>query len=125
MTMPQPDLFGERRIKIEGNLLLEGIANHILDLYSKDPELLNGDSVGEINRKVTLAIYFDNGLLQVLQSGAKEQFIEWFMNKKLAHTEEEIARALRYLVQNDYLRLPSKALIDAERHRQRIARSVK
>ncbi len=122
--MNQPDLFGESpRIRIAGNPLLEGIANHILDLVQRQPELLTGTTVGDINRKVTLAVYWDNGLAGVL--GSKEKFSEWFMNRKLAHTEEEIARALRWLVQNDHCRLPQKAIVTAQLHRERIARSVK
>lgn len=119
------DFWGEKRIHISGNPLLEGIANHILELVNRDPELLNGERVGDINRKVTLAIYFDNGLLPVLRSGSREQFTEWFMNKKLVHTEEEIARALRYLVEHDHCRLPAKAVRQSEVDRYRIARSVR
>ena len=125
MNQPTTDLFGELRISISGNPLLEGIANHILELVGRNPELLDGDKVGQINRKVTLAIYFDSGLLPVLQTGSKENFTEWFMNRKNVPAEEEIARALRYLIQHDYCRISSVAIQDAERHRVRISRSVK
>ncbi len=122
----QTDLFNEpQRIIINGNPLLQAIANHILVLVQRNPSLIDGDTVGDINRRVTLAIYYDNGLVPILQSGSKEQFTQWFMNRKLVHTEEEIARALRYLVQNDHIRLSKKVLDAAEQHRQRIARSVK
>lgn len=123
--MNQTDLFGEKRISINGNPFLETIANHILELIGRNPSLLDGGKMGDINRKITLAIYFDSGLAQVLQSGSKEMFSEWFMNRKGVPTEEEIARALRYLVQHDYCRLPAGVIRQSEIDRQRIARSVK
>lgn len=119
------DLFGEKRIRIEGNPKLEGIANHILDLYGRKPEILNGATIGEINRKVTLAVWFDDGLQQRLTSdNPVQEFINWFMDKKQCVNEEEVARALRYLSEKDYVRLPKVAIEVAEQHRKRIARSL-
>lgn len=118
------DLFGEERITIPGNSYLADIANHILNLTRRDPLLLTGASIGEINRKVTLAVWEDSGLTPQVFAGGRETFRAWFMNTKLKQ-EEEIARALRYLVQKDYRRLPKVAIEAAEQHRQRIARSVK
>jgi len=117
------DLFGEERITIPGNSYLADIANHILELTARDKSLLTGNSIGEINRKVTLAVWEDSGLTPQVFAGGREAFRAWFMNAKLKQ-EEEIARALRWLVQHDHRRLPSKAIQDAEQHRQRIARSV-
>ena len=126
MNQLNPDLFGAQRIVISGNPKLEGIANHILELYQRNPHILDGDSIGEINRQVHLSVMLDNGLLPVLQSGSTDNFKAWYLDKKKnPDTEEECARALRYLVERDYLRLPKKAIEEAERHRQRIARSVK
>lgn len=123
---PNINLFGEQRIKIDGNPKLEGIANHILNLYSHDKTLLDGGTIGEINRKIHLAMMLDNGLAKVILTGDIEHFRTWYLNKKAnTETEEEIARALRYLSERDYLRLPKEVLINAEQHRQRIARSVK
>ncbi len=120
------DLFGEQRIRIDGNPKLEGIANHILNLYSRDKSLLDGDSVGEINRKVHLEVMLDNGLIPIILTGEVSKFQAWYLNKKTnPDTEEEVARALRYLSDKDYVRLPKEALITAEGHRQRIARSMK
>jgi hypothetical protein len=120
------DLFGETRISISGNPKLEGIANHILEIKRRVPNLLDGESIGEINRKVHLEIMLDNGLIPVIQSGDTTKFKEWYLNKKLnTDTEEECARALRYLVEHDYCRLSSKVIQDAERQRQRISNSVK
>lgn len=87
--------------------------------------MLNGETVGEINRKVTLEVMLDSGLVPIIKSGNTENFKSWFLDKKQCPTEEEIARALRYLVERDYLRLPSKVIVAAEQNRQRISRSVR
>ena len=116
------DLFSQPHIIISGNPLLQNLSNHILELIQYNSDLLKGDKVGEINRKVTLAIYLDSGLRQAI--GSLESFSDWFLNSKLP-TEEEIARALRYLVQHDFVRLSSKAIQNAELYRQRITRSMK
>ena len=68
--MTMPTLFGENHIKIEDNPLLEGIANHILDLVAHDQNLIKGKTVGEINNKLMRAIWEDEGVSQVL---TKEQ----------------------------------------------------
>lgn len=119
------DLFGEERIHIKDNPKLEGIANHILDLYRRLPDyLLNGDSIGEINRKIHLEIMLDGGLRQAIET--VESFKIWYLDKKSnSVTEEECARALRYLAERDIIRLPMKAVQSAEQHRQRISQSVK
>ena len=124
--MNQTDLFGEQRIHIEGNPKLEGIANHILALYQRNNHILDGESIGEINRQVHLEVMMDNGLIPVLQSGDTDKFKAWYLDKKCnPDTEEEVARALRYLVSADFIRLKSSVIQKAEQHRQRISRSVK
>jgi hypothetical protein len=126
MAQVNQDLFGEQRIRIDGNPKLEGIANHILNLYKINPNLLDGETIGEINRRVHLEILLDNGLATIIQRGSLESFKEWYLDKKSnPDTEEECARALRFLVSKDMVRLPSKAIQEAERQRQRIARSVR
>ena len=124
MTGTMTDLFDEQRIQIAGNPLLEGLCNHILQLVEKDPELLTGDQVGVINRKLTLALWKDEGLMGVLDSDNMERFEVWFRNIKSSPGVEAIERAVRYLSSNDYIRLPKKAIENAEMHRQRISRSI-
>lgn len=121
------DMFsGETRIHIEGNPKLEGIANHILQIYKRMPEILNGDTIGEINRKIHLEVSLDNGMSSAIATGSVEQFRQWYCDKKQnCDTEEETARALRFLAEKDFLRLPKKAIETAQLHRERIARSVK
>ena len=119
------DMFGGPHIIINENPLLAGIANHILELVKEYPELIDGLTVGEIDRKLTLAIWFSEGLNRILTDEQKEQFTTWAMNPKTCPDPEAISRARRYLVEKDYIRLPKQAIETAERHRQRIARSVK
>ena len=119
------DMFGKPHIIINENPLLAGIANHILELVKEYPELIDGLSVGEIDRKLTLAIWFSEGLNRILTDEQREQFTTWAMNPKTCPGPEAISRARRYLVEKDYIRLPKQAIETAERHRQRIARSVK
>ena len=123
--MTMTNLFNEQVIKIPGNPLLEGIANHILELVKENTTLLDGDSVGEIDRKLTLAIWFSEGLGQFIPEDRREAFTNWFINPKNCPDDGAISRARRYLVERDLIRLPQKAIQNAERHRQRISRSVK
>ena len=125
MTIPATNLFGEQRIKIDGNPLLQDLCNHILDLVKRKPELLNGNKVGNIDRQLTLSIWMEQGLWKFIPEDKRADFEAWFMNAKHCPDEEAISRARRYLAEKDYIRLPQSAIQDAERHRQRIARSVK
>ncbi len=127
--MPE-DFFGEYYddpvVKLEDNKYLEKLSNRILGLTKRHPNLLDGDTIGEINRKVMLAVWLDNGLeRQIPDKDLRRSIIEWLKNTKIAVSEENTSRAVRYLAGKDLIRLPSKAVQDAERHRQRIARSVK
>jgi len=121
--MVMPTLFGERHIKIEGNPLLEGIANHILDLVQRNPELLNGKKIGDIDKNITLALWYDEGFGRFVPEDKRGEFEKWFMEH--CPDEEAISRARRYLAERDFIRLPQSAVQTAERHRQRISRSVR
>ncbi len=126
MNQPNTDLFGEApRISIPNNEMLANLCNHILDLVGRDPSLLDGKTVGNIDRKLMLAIWENNGLLLIVKSGDIERFRGWAMNPKVCVDAEAISRARRYLSEKDFIRLPKTAIEQAERHRQRIARSVK
>lgn len=123
--MTMTNLFNEQVIKIPGNPLLEGIANHILKLVNENPEILEGDKVGEIDRKLTLAIWYDEGLGNFIPEDKRENFNTWFSDLKNCPDEEAISRARRYLAERDLIRLSQRAILEAERHKTRIARSVK
>jgi len=122
-----PTLFGEQRVKIAGNPLLEGIANHILDLVQRQPEIQGkeGDTTGDINHKLIFTIWRDEGLDQFIAPDKREAFLEWVCNSKRCSDPEAISRARRHLCKLGLFRMPQSAIVSAERHRQRIARSVK
>lgn len=123
------DLFGEEievQINIDGNPLLASICRQILEITRKRPDLLEGDTVGEIDRKLMIMIWLDNGLRSLLPDIEQRKAItDWMQNTKQCIDPEAISRARRYLQERDKIRLPAKAILNAERHRQRIAKSVK
>lgn len=123
--MTMTNLFNEQVIKIPGNPKLEGIANRILELVARDPNLLEGDKVGIIDRKITLALWYDEGLGQYIPEDKREAFADWFSDLRNCPDEEAISRARRYLAERDLIRLPQKAILNAEKQRQNISRSVK
>lgn len=123
--MTMTNLFNEQVIKIPGNPKLEGIANRILELVARAPNLLEGDKVGIIDRKITLALWYDEGLGQYIPEDKREAFAGWFSDLRNCPDEEAISRARRYLAERDLIRLPQKAILNAEKQRQNISRSVK
>ena len=125
MNQATIDLFGEKRVSIGGNTPLEQMANQILELVDRIPDLLNGDKVGEIDSKLTLAIWYDSGLGKFIPEDRREAFAEWFSNPKNCANYELISRARRWLLEHDHIRISALAIQDAERHRVRISQSVK
>jgi len=123
--MTMTNLFNEQVIKIPGNPKLEGIANRILELVQQNPDLLEGDKVGEIDRKITLALWYSEGLGRFIPEDKREAFAGWFSDLRNCPDEEAISRARRYLAERDLIRLPQKAILNAETQRRNIARSVR
>lgn len=117
------DFFGEHHpVKMKDNPTLENMANHILNLAKHYPNLLDGDTMQEIDRKLLLAIWWEHGINKHL--GNWESFSNWVKSKDFVDTDL-VTRARRLLLSRDLIRVSSRALLDAERHRQRIERSVK
>ena len=125
MIMPATNLFGEQRIKIDGNPLLEGIANHILDIVQRNPQVQDGDTMAHIDRHLALLLWYDEGLGRFIPEDKRDEFSEWFCSPKTCPDYEAITRARRYLQKQDLFRPSARAVLAAERHRQRISRSVK
>ncbi len=129
MTVNQTDLFGEAtmpELHIDGNPMLASICRHILDLVSHDPRLLNGDTPGQVDRQLMIMIWLDDGLRALIPDiPQRKAIIEWLRDPKQCLDPDAIGRARRYLQERDMIRLSAKAVVTAENHRQRIARSVK
>ena len=111
------DMFGETHVSIKDNAVLEKAANHLLLLLQRKPELLNGATIGEIDRKIMTEFWMEEGLHAILTETQREQFMDFFLK---ATEGEVISRARRYLVEKDIVRLPAKAVIGGERFRKRI-----
>lgn len=120
------DLFGEpERVHISGNVTLEKVCNHILDLVSHNPELINGKTMKQIYNQIIIEVWKDNGLNQVIPQEYIEKLADWMQTDRFI-PPDNITRAVRYLSSEvDRIRLPKEAIVDAERKRQNISRSLK
>ncbi len=121
---PAIDLFGEPEcIHVKGDSYLNKIARHIYDLWERDHSLSSGNSMGEINRKIHLAIMLDSGLSNILNGqNIKENFTKWYLSKEYP-TEEETARAIRALVNDGLISIPKAVIVKSEQFRNRISQS--
>src|SRR3972149_4051637 len=104
MSTAQTDLFQETIITIPDNPTLARVATHLLHLIEKDKSLIAGDDRGMIDKKCVLAFWESDGL-----NG--ENYREFFLSKK-HDAADTITRAMRFLVEKDYIRLSSKAIKD-------------
>lgn len=121
----QTNMFGDRDIHIPGNSSLESTARLILRLVDGDRSLLDGNRVGDIDRKLRLAVWMDQGLRHILKPEQIEEFSDWMLDSKKSIDQELIRRARQYLVQHDYIRLSGAALKDAEQQRARLTQSFR
>lgn len=121
--MPIPkDLFDEPHIQIKDNAVLEKAANRLLLMIQRNPELLDGDSMGEIDRRLYAEILWEDGIQHLIPSDKKADFI-----KVVTKTQESdvYTRARRFLAEKDLIRLPSKVIQSAERFRARISSAMR
>ncbi len=120
------DLWGtaipETNVQIEGNYLLENTANRIVALTKQFPNLLAGNTMQEIDRKLLLAIWHESGLKDYL--GSWDSFSEWVKSDKFVD-QDTVTRARRFLLQHDKIRVSAMAVRDAEQKRQRTERSLR
>jgi hypothetical protein len=122
----QTDLFGDpARIEIRDNDLLARTANHVRDVVSRNAWLTEGDTIGEIEKKIVVAIWLDDGLRATIPNEDQRATVTAWLISKQCLDSEIIRRACRYLREHDQLRFSQKAILAGERHRERIARSVK
>ncbi len=118
------DLFGDpERIHIQGNATLEKVCNHLLDLRRNNPDLDNGKTMKEIYSKNIIAVWKDNGLGGIIPQEYIDKLAEWMQSDKFVPADN-ITRGIRYLAENDKVRLSREAVLDGERMRQRITSSL-
>jgi hypothetical protein len=119
------NMFGEKVIRIKGDDYLNKIAQHIYDLVNRKPEILTGDSIGNINRKIHLEMMFDSGLIPILTKAQCFAEFRQFYLSKACPTEEECARATRGLIEADLIRLPASIIKKSEQFKSRISSSMR
>lgn len=130
--MEQRDLFGEEvhEFQIDGNPMLASICRHILDLKSRNPNNLNekiknANSIGEVDKMLLISIWLDDGLRGIITDTELRGKVTSWMLSKACLDPDAIGRARRFLMSKGEFPVPTKLIVDAEHHRERIARSVK
>lgn len=125
--MDQVDLFGEKRVFIQDNPTLQKVAEMILRLSDHYPEMFDGNTIGAVNRKVREIVWMENGLYEVLKEPDFQKrldaFENWHKDNKRCIDTELITRATRFLVAEGTVRLRKSAIIDGERHKNRLTKA--
>jgi hypothetical protein len=123
---PQTDLFSERRVIVPGNPTLEQSANLILRLTTDRPELLDGDTVGTVDRAIYAEVLIDSGLRSVLAASKDQEllFRQLVVGTAGPRDSDVLRRARRWLQEHDEIRLSAAAVRDAEQHRARVGHSL-
>ena len=119
----QEDLFGEPNITIPNNEVLSKACNRLLLMGKNNPNITDGESVGEIDRKIFAEVLWEDGLQNLIPSEKKSDFIKIMLK---APESEVITRARRYLTEHDYpnYRLSAKVIRKSEQMRNKIAGSL-
>jgi hypothetical protein len=130
--MPQSDLFGQPAggyintsrpmMKIPGNEILERWCGKLLDMIRERPELLDGDTVGEVDENIFIAVAWETVFKDVVAPERRKIF-EDAMRK--VPPQEILGRARRELQARDYIRLSSRAVKSGEQFRSRIAGAMR
>jgi hypothetical protein len=114
------DFFGSRR-------LLDGIdlprqvlaaAQRILDLTDVNPEMLAGDTMSPIDRRLRLDIWLEDGLYEILtmkRGSIVQAFTRWSLDPNKGLGMESIGRARRWLVEHSVIAVSDAARADAAR----------
>jgi hypothetical protein len=120
----QTDLFGEERevVKIKDNGVLEKACNRLLQMTKYDPELLNGNTMGEIDRRIFAEILWEDCFQNLIKPERKQIFIDAMLK---APEQDVYTRARRELLSRDLIRVSSEAIKSGERYRARIAGAMK
>ncbi len=131
-TQTKTDLFGQRTggyvstnrtsVSIPGNEILERVCNRLLVTLKTNPELLDGDTIGEVDTHIFIAVAWETAFKDLVTPERKHIF-ESAMAK--VPSQELLGRARRELQSRDYIRLSSKAVKSGEYFRQRIAGAMK
>lgn len=123
----QHDLFGQPAqyvnesrpmMKIPGNETLEKACTLLLGLIRETPELIDGDTIAEVDRKIYAEVLWNACFKDIVAQDKKWMFTKAMMK---APDAELYSRARRELQSRDYIRLSSKAVKSGEQFRARIS----
>lgn len=118
----QTDLLGNPHISIKDNQVLEAACNRILAMAKENPELLNGDTMRQVDRQLYAEILWRDCFATLISPERKQVFI----NTMLKAPEADIyTRARRELLSRDLIRVSAKAIRDAEQFRARISSAMR
>lgn len=118
LRQPEPP-----RIQIKGNPVLEKMANRLLEMYERNPDIFKGVNMGEITRQLYAEILWEDGLQHIIPSDKKSEFVNTIIK---APESEVINRALRHCVYTeDLIKLSASVIRSAEQYRSRISRSMR
>ena len=118
----QNDLFGEPRVTIKDNTVLENACNRLLRMVQRDPTLLDGSSMAEIDRRIYGECLWEDGVCNLLSSDKKAEFLK-IVSK--TQDSEVLSRARRHLLSEDLIRVSSAAIKSGEQFRARISGAMK
>ncbi len=118
----QTDLLGEPHIQIKDNIVLEKACNRLLLLCQRNPQLLDGHSMGEIDRRLYAEILWEDGIQHLVPSDKKQEFVSVVIKTQ---ESDVFTRARRYLLEKTLITLPAKIIVEAERTRARIAGAMR
>ncbi len=134
---PQTDLFNEQRVTVQGNPVLEQAANIVLQVMESHLEVLQYDTVGEVDRAVLAEVLLDAGLRELLEQPEprstdmteglvteSDLFRDLMVQTGGPRAPESLRRGRQWLVANDYIRLSAAAIRDAAKHQGRIQHAM-
>jgi hypothetical protein len=121
----QVDLFGEKRISIPDNPTLEKVATMILNLSDHYPEMFDGNTIGEVDRKIREVVWLENGLYKILTDDGDrvKAFEKWNASPQQCVDPDLLTRARRELVSKGIVRLKASAVKQGDREMHRLSRS--
>ncbi len=125
----QSDLFYEpQRIIIEGNPLLQRVANEVLDLVEHKPELLDGDNLSVIDRRLTISLWLNasSGLRDLIPDVEQRARVTAFLaDPKQCVSFDVVSRARRLLSEKDHIRLSKTAIESGIENKNKVERSLR
>ena len=125
----QTDFFGSERVTIKGNPVLEQAACIILLVVERHPEVLDHDTVGQVDRAILAEVLLEEGLLGIMDGSVnsrypENRFRELRVKPGGARAPESLRRGRQWLVEHDHIRLSAAAIRDATKKQAMIQNAM-